>query len=61
MCDIIERNRAEAAAKAAAEATIITKVESIKNLMDSLKLTAQQAMAALKIPESDYPKYMAML
>lgn len=65
MCDIIERNRAEAAAeaaaKAAAEATIRTKVEGIKNLMDSLKLTAQQAMAALKIPESDYPKYMAML
>ena len=51
----------EAAAKAAEEATIRTKVEGIKNLMDSLKLTAQQAMAALKIPESDYPKYIAML
>ena len=61
MCEISERNRAEAAAKAAEEATIRTKVEGIKNLMDSLKLTAQQAMAALKIPESDYPKYIAML
>ena len=30
-------------------------------MKDSLKLTAQQAMSALKIPESDYPKYMAML
>ena len=29
-------------------------------MKDSLKLTAQQAMSALKIPESDYPKYMAM-
>ena len=57
MCEIIERNRAEAATEAATR----TKVEGIKNLMDSLKLTAQQAMAALKIPESDYPKYIAML
>ena len=50
---INELNRMDAVAKA--------KAEGIKNLMDSLKLTAQQAMAALKIPESDYPKYMAML
>lgn len=50
---INELNRMDAVAK--------SKAEGIKNLMDSLKLTAQQAMAALKIPESDYPKYMAML
>ena len=53
MCEVIERNRVEAAEKATEKA--------IKNLMDTLKLTVQQAMAALKIPESDYSKYMAML
>ena len=53
MCEVIERNRAEAAEKATEKA--------IRNLMDSCKWTIEQAMAALKIPESDYPKYMAML
>lgn len=33
----------------------------IKNLMDSCKWTIEQAMKALKIPESDYSKYIAML
>ena len=38
------------------------RVENIKSLMETLKLTAeQQAMTALKIPEVDYPKYMAKL
>ena len=53
MCEVIERNREEG--------RIEGRIEAITNLMDSLKLTAQQAMSALKIPESDYPKYMAML
>lgn len=37
------------------------KIEAIKNLMDSCKWTIEQAMKALKIPETDYPKYIAML
>lgn len=37
------------------------KIEAIKNLMDSCKWTIEQAMEALKIPEADYPKYIAML
>lgn len=57
MCEVIKRNREEAKI----EGRIESKVEAIKNLMDSLKWTAQQAMSALKIPESDYPKYMVML
>lgn len=31
--------------------------ESISNIMKSFKVTAQQAMEALKIPEDDWPKY----
>lgn len=37
------------------------KLEAIRNLMDSLKLTAVQAMDALKIPEVDRPKYLELL
>lgn len=47
--DVVDQSKAE------------SKAESIKNLMETMKLTAQQAMAALKIPEADYSKYMAML
>jgi len=34
---------------------------SVQNLMETLKLTAEQAMAALKIPESERPKYADMM
>ncbi|MDO5423769.1 MAG: hypothetical protein Q4F41_08600 [Eubacteriales bacterium] len=36
-------------------------LQAIKNLMETLKLTAEQAMAALKIPDSDREKYTRML
>lgn len=39
----------------------LTRVESIRNLMTTLKLNAQQAMDALLIPADDQMKYMAML
>ena len=35
-----------------------TKIEDIKNIMESFKVTAQQAMDALKIPAADQPKYL---
>ena len=38
-----------------------TKLESIKNVMESLKFTPQQAMDALKIPESEQSKYVDRL
>ena len=37
------------------------RVESIKNIMDGLKYTAQQAMDLLKIPAADQEKYLAKL
>ena len=37
------------------------KLEMIKNLMDTMKWTAEQAMAALKIPDADKGKYIAKL
>ena len=77
MCEIIERNRREAAAEAAAKALargraegraegeakgrVETIVSSIKNLMESMNISAEQAMVALKIPDSDHAKYMVMV
>lgn len=36
-------------------------LRSIENLMDTLKLTAEQAMAALKVPEGEWSKYIHKL
>lgn len=36
-------------------------LQAIKSLMDTLKLTAEQAMAALKIPENEQFKYASRL
>ena len=36
-------------------------LESIRNLMETLQLTEEQAMAALKIPEEERGKYAEML
>lgn len=38
-----------------------SRIESIKNIMEGLKYTAQQAMDLLKIPVSDQPKYLSKL
>ena len=37
------------------------RLNSIRNLMESLHLTAQQAMDALKIPAKDQPKYASQI
>ena len=36
-------------------------VKNIKAMMKNLKLTAEQALQALDISDSDKPRYMAML
>ncbi len=38
-----------------------TLLETVKNLMDSMKWTAEQAMAAMKIPDAERDRYRAML
>ena len=38
-----------------------SRVESIKNVMEGLKYTAQQAMDLLKIPAADQSKYLSRL
>ena len=36
-------------------------ITSIQNLMDTMGWTIEQAMAALKVPEEDRPKYSKLL
>lgn len=50
---VLERGKREGIIKAT--------VDSIQNLMETLKLTTEQAMDALKIPEADRDLYKAML
>ena len=57
MCQAIEEMRQESKN----EGIELTRLESIRNLMVSLKCTAQQAMNYLMIPASDQSKYLAKL
>ena len=57
MADAIEEKERKAENKGKKEAT----VTNIRSMMETLKLTAKQAMDALKIPESDQQSYMKML
>ena len=43
------------------EGIIETKVIDIKNLMENMKLTAEQAMIALGIDKNEFSKYLPML
>ena len=38
-----------------------TLLEAIRNLMETMKCSAEQAMTALKIPDADRGKYIARL
>ena len=57
MCEVMEQLRDESIQRGIDQ----SRVESIKNIMETLKLTAQQAMDALKIPKGEQGKYMARL
>lgn len=57
MCDALKELMKEDFEEAKQE----TLLEMIKNLMDTMKWTAEQAMAAMKIPEADRGKYIAKL
>ena len=55
MCKVMEEMRDEVEQRT----EFRTRLESIKNVMESFKVSAQQAMEALKIPEAERPKYLA--
>lgn len=57
MCKVMEDMRSETRN----ETTETVLLQSIKNLMETMKLTADQAMEALKISENDKIKYAEKL
>ena len=61
MCQAIEEMRQDSRNEGIAQGIEQGRIESIRNLMISLKCTAQQAMNFLMIPASDQSKYLAKL
>ena len=61
MCEVLDRVEARGEARGVEKGIDQTRLENIKNVMEGLKYTAQQAMELLKIPVSDQPKYLAKL
>ena len=57
MCEVLDRAEARGEARGVDK----SRLESITNVMEGLKYTAQQAMDLLKIPENEQPKYLAKL
>ena len=57
MCEVIEKYIAEGRSEGRFEG----KAEDIRSLMESMSLTAEQAMKALKIPAGEFGKYMTLL
>ncbi|MCD8098619.1 MAG: Rpn family recombination-promoting nuclease/putative transposase [Lachnospiraceae bacterium] len=57
----LAEGRAEGREKGLAEGRADTILESIRNLMETLKLSADQAMEALKVPAGEREKYRAMI
>ena len=56
-----EKAAKEATEKATAETKKATLLENIRNLMETTKWTAKQAMDALKIPSDEQKKYLPLL
>jgi len=57
MCKAFEETRNEGIAKGREQ----ERLDSIRNIMDSMNISADQAMTALKIPPEDQAKYLAKL
>ncbi len=58
---VMEKGLAEGEAKGMAKGMTSAILASIENLMETMGLSIEQAMAALKIPEADQQKYMELL
>lgn len=61
MCNLSDYVEQKGIAKGMAEGIARTTLSSIQNLMETLGLTVEQAMAALKVPESERPNYVKQM
>ncbi len=58
---LVEEGREEGRKEGMKEGEQYTLLESIRSLMETLKLSADQAMEALRIPTEEREKYRAMI
>ncbi|MCD8083812.1 MAG: hypothetical protein LUE86_09970, partial [Clostridiales bacterium] len=58
---ILNQGKAEGRAEGRAEGKTENLLENLHALMETMALTAEQALAALKVPEEEHPKYLSML
>ena len=61
MCAVMEKYMQKALAEGRAEGIEKSEMESIRNLMEAMKLSVQKAMDILKIDPSRREKYASML
>ena len=61
ICKGRSEGRREGMRKGRSEGRREGKAEAIRNLMESMSMTAEQAMKALKIPAGEFGKYMTLL
>ena len=61
MCDVLDRVEAKGMKKGKAEGKESERLSNIRSLMETMNLSSQQAMNALKIPASEQKKYEAKL
>ena len=62
--EVEEKTAARIAAETAervAETAEATLLQDLRNLMETLHLSAEQAMAALKVPEAERSRFSAMI
>ena len=57
MCEVLDR----AENKGRIEGREDARLEAIKNIMESLQISAREAMALLKLPEEEWPMYESRL
>ena len=57
MCEVLDRAENKGIKKGEENA----RLEAIRNIMESLQITAREAMALLKLPEEDWPMYESRL
>ena len=56
-----DEGRAEGLEEGLAKGAFNKTVEAIRNIVDGLNLSLDQAMAVLKVPDADRPKYKEIL
>jgi hypothetical protein len=61
MCEVLDRAENKGREDGIKKGEENARLEDIRNIMESLQITAREAMALLKLPEEDWPMYESRL